>query len=191
MTAAVILAAGFSRRMGIDKLALPVDGRPMYTHCIDLVCACEAIFDVVVVTNQSDIASYAEKMGARVCPNPRAQQGMGTSVAAGCAALPEQTDFCVFLTADQPYLTPEILRQLIALANDTNCIVVPRVGGVTKSPCVFPKRFFAQCKALSGDSGGKGIYQAHREEVVFADFADSSAWRDIDTAADYSAVISG
>lgn len=191
MTAAVVLAAGFSRRMGNDKLGLLVDGRPMYTHSIDLVCAWEALSDVVVVTNQPDIAAYAEQKGARVCLNPRAQQGMGTSVAAGCSALSEQTDFCVFLTADQPYLTREILQRLIGLANTADCIAVPRVDGVAKSPCVFPKRFFAQCKALSGDSGGKGIYQAHMEDVKFVDFADSRAWQDIDTPEDYSAIISG
>ena len=191
-TAAVILAAGLSRRMGnTDKLQLQVDGAPMYEHV--LACACESgLFStVIVVTNQPDIAAAAHRYDAQPVENPIAAQGQGTSVAAGTRALPENTDFCAFLTADQPFLTRDILRTLVRTAERTGNIVVPRVQGVPKSPCIFPKRFFAQCNALSGEQGGKGIYRQHLDDVTWVDFVDGAAWRDIDTQADYSAAISG
>lgn len=191
-TAAVILAAGLSRRMGkADKLKLHIDGIPMYQHVILLASASGLFSDGIVVTNQRDIAAFARTCGAQPVENPFAQQGQGTSVAAGARALPEDTDFCAFFTADQPFLTKEILRKLVDTAEQTGNIVVPRVNGVPKSPCIFPKRFFAQCKALSGETGGKGIYRQHLDEVVWVDFPDGNAWRDIDTAGDYSAVVSG
>ncbi|MDO5783536.1 MAG: nucleotidyltransferase family protein [Eubacteriales bacterium] len=191
-TAAVILAAGLSRRMGkTDKLKLHIDGIPMYQHVISLVATSGLFSDVIVVTNQRDIAAFAQTCGAQPVENPLAEQGQGTSVAAGARALPEDTDFCAFFTADQPFLTKEILKKLTSTAEQTGNIIVPRVGGVPKSPCIFPKRFFAQCKALSGEKGGKGIYQQHLDEVVWVDFPDNKAWRDIDTAGDYNAIISG
>lgn len=191
-TAAVILAAGFSRRMrNTDKLKLRIDGIPMYQHVIALVCTSGLFSSVVVVTNQPDIMAFARANGAQPVKNPFAAQGQGTSVAAGTCALPENTDFCAFLTADQPFLTMEILQRLAEAAEQTGDIVVPRVHGIPKSPCIFPKRFFGQCKALSGEKGGKGIYKQHLDEVVWVDFPDSKAWRDIDTEQDYNAMISG
>lgn len=191
-TAAVILAAGFSRRMQhADKLKLNIDGVPMYRHVISLACTCGLFAIVIVVTNQPDIAAFATQSGAQAVENPLAAQGMGTSVAAGTRALPENTDFCAFLTADQPFLTEDILHRLVQTACGQNKIAVPRVDGAPKSPCIFPARYFGQCKALSADRGGKGIYQQHLDEVVWVDFPDGRAWRDIDTQTDYSAVISG
>lgn len=191
-TAAVILAAGLSRRMGnTDKLKLHIDGIPMYQHVIALVCESRLFSAVIVVTNQPDIAAFAHRHGARPVENPNAAQGQGTSVAVGAYALPENTDFCAFLTADQPFLTKNILQTLVKTAQETGAIVVPRVQDIPKSPCIFPKRFFEQCKALSGEKGGKGIYQQHLDEVVWADFPASKAWLDIDTEHDYNAIISG
>lgn len=191
-TAAVILAAGLSRRMGnTDKLKLHIDGIPMYRHVISLVATSRLFSDVIVVTNQCDIAAFAQTCGAQPVENPFAQQGQGTSVAAGVRALPEDTDFCAFFTADQPFLTKEIVQKLTETAEQTGNIIVPRVHGVPKSPCIFPKRFFAQCKALSGETGGKGVYRQHLNEVVWMDFPDGKAWQDIDTAGDYNAIISG
>lgn len=190
--AAVILAAGLSRRMGeIDKLKLHIDGIPMYQHVISLVAVSGLFSNSIVVTNQQDIAAFAQTCGAQPVENPLAEQGQGTSVAAGARALPEDTDFCVFFTADQPFLTKEILQKLTGTAEQTGNIIVPRVDGMPKSPCIFPKRFFAQCKALSGETGGKGIYRQHLDEVVWVDFPDSKAWRDIDTEGDYNAIMSG
>lgn len=191
-TAAVILAAGYSRRMkDMDKLKLPLGGIPMYQHVIVLACTCGLFSTVRVVTNQSDIAAFATQNGAQVVENPLAAQGMGTSVAAGVRALPKNTEFCMFLTADQPFLAEDILHKLVKAACVQDKIAVPRVDGIPKSPCIFPARFFEQCKALSADRGGKGIYQQHLDEVVWVDFPDGRAWRDIDTEMDYSAVISG
>ena len=157
-TAAVILAAGLSRRMGnTDKLKLHIDGIPMYRHVISLVATSRLFSDVIVVTNQCDIAAFAQTCGAQPVENTFAQQGQGTSVAAGVRVLPEDTDFCAFFTADQPFLTKEIVQKLTETAARTGNITVPRVHGVPKSPCVFPKRFFTQCKALSGETGGRGV----------------------------------
>ena len=62
MRAAVVLAAGFSRRMGTDKLLLEVGGAPMYRHALRLAAALP-VRTCIVVTNHPAIAREAEAMG--------------------------------------------------------------------------------------------------------------------------------
>lgn len=191
-TAAVILAAGLSRRMGtIEKLNLSVHDVPMAEHCIRLVQQSNLFSQVVVVVNQPNIAQTAQKYHAQIVNNPIAWQGMGTSVAAGSKVVQDEISFVMYLTADQPCLTQDILETLIQTAQKTNAIVVPRVNGRPKSPCIFPRRFLEECKALSDETGGKGVYRKHIDEVVWVDFPDSIAWKDIDTLEDYNAFIQG
>ena len=191
-TAAVILAAGLSRRMGkIDKLKLSVDDMPMAEHCIRLAQQSGLFSQIIVVANQPDLMETAQRYKTEVISNPIAWQGMGTSVAAGSAAVHDTIDFVMYLTADQPFLTQEILETLIQTAQQTDLIVVPRVHDRPKSPCIFPKRFLGECKTLSGETGGKGVYRKHMDEVVWKEFPDGIAWKDIDTMQDYNALIQG
>ena len=111
MRAAVVLAAGFSRRMGTDKLLLEVGGAPMYRHALRLATALP-VRTRIVVTNHPAIAREAEVMGFTAVPSPRAGEGMGCSVAAGAAALGSE-GCAVFLNADQPFLQVETVKTLL------------------------------------------------------------------------------
>ncbi len=113
MRAAVVLAAGLSRRMGTDKLMLPVDGLPMYRHVLRLALTLHVDLRIVV-TNNGQIAQEAETMGFTVVPSPRAAEGMGFSVAAGAAAL-GAVQTAVFLNADQPFLRVEMVENLLEI----------------------------------------------------------------------------
>lgn len=188
MIAAIILAAGLSRRMGRDKLSLPVDGAPMYCRAIRLVEALP-VQRRLIVTNQPAIQREAKSMGLNVMENPKAKEGMGTTVACAVSSLPADTEFAVFLTCDQPYLTASAVASLIDRAMETNKIIVPMVGGKPGSPCVFPQRFFAELSSLSGDCGGKAVYKQHIDEVVFLPVACPAAFADVDTPEDYDELI--
>ena len=90
MRAAVVLAAGFSRRMGMDKLMLDVHGRPMYRHALALAAALE-VSRCIVVTNNPIIAREAGAMGFEIVPSPHAAGGMGFSVAGARRSLGTRT----------------------------------------------------------------------------------------------------
>lgn len=184
MTAAIVLAAGLSRRMGeTDKLRLPVGGAPMYRHALMLAAV---VGDTcLVVTNDPVIASEGEGMGFRVVPSPHAAEGMGYSVAAGAAALDARADYALFLSADQPFLRPETVQMLVCLAQETDCIAVPRVDGKPCAPCVFPRRFFGELAALAGETGGRAVWKRHADDVRFWDAPNKAEFADIDTPETY------
>src|SRR5204863_8095258 len=85
--AAVVLAAGLARRMGRQKLLLQLQGKPVVRWSVEHVV--KHVEDVVIVTGPDDTAirQALEDLTVRFVVNPRPQDGQGTSIAAGVAAL--------------------------------------------------------------------------------------------------------
>jgi molybdenum cofactor cytidylyltransferase len=136
--AAVVLAAGAGRRFTAaggsgSKVMASVDGRPLIAHVLEV--ASEAGLDPIVVvlppdtdasspvTSRTDLpilSSLRRATGRRVdiltVVNPRAAEGMSTSVASGLSALEADggVDACVILLADQPRIDPEVITRVVA-----------------------------------------------------------------------------
>ena len=87
MIAAIVLAAGFARRMGRQKLLLDLKGKPVVRWSVELVLP--HVGDCVVVTGHDDAAVRAALSGlaVRFVVNLRPQDGQGSSIAVGAAAL--------------------------------------------------------------------------------------------------------
>lgn len=184
MITAVVMAAGLSKRMGADKLSLPLEGKPIFMHSLSHVC--EMPFaQRIVVTNQEQIAQYAKACGFQVVPSPDAALGMGHSVAAGARAVHENVDALMFLNADQPFMTREIVGKLCDLFEEKNQIIVPCIAGKPSSPCIFPIRFRAELSALRGEQGGRQVYRRHLDETYFAEQQSAEVFTDFDCPADY------
>jgi nicotine blue oxidoreductase len=111
--AGILLAAGEGSRLGQPKALVEIGGQRLADRGVAMLRAGGAD-PVIVVTG----AAQAEPPGALVVHNPEWRTGMGSSLAAGLAALralPEGTcTAAVIALADQPLIGSESVRRLIA-----------------------------------------------------------------------------
>jgi molybdenum cofactor cytidylyltransferase len=186
--AAVLLAAGSARRMGgRDKLLEPVGGAPLL-RTLALRLGASAVDEVVCVLRPADPERRAALAGtrARIVPNPRAAEGMGTSIAAGIGALGSEIDAAVILLADMPDITGSDVDRLIAAFDPEDGRAIVRAAaegtaGAGGHPVLFGRRFFEALRALEGDRGARGILDEHPEFVVDVTLPGRAAETDLDT----------
>ncbi len=181
---AVVMAAGLSKRMGADKLQLPLNGKPLFTYVLELV-AQMPFAARIIVTNQPEIAAYAKAHGLAVVPSPDAALGMGHSVAAGAQAVDKDTAGILFINADQPFVAQNVVEELCKVFAQQDKIIVPCVKGRPSSPCIFPMRFCAELCALTGDKGGRQVYEKHPNQTFFAEQDRIESFTDLDCPEDY------
>jgi len=114
-TSAVIWAAGTSTRMGTVKQLLRLDDRPLLQHVLDSVRA-SGVKEIVLVLGYAAEAIQREidAQNARVVINQSFHQGMGTSLKAGLSGVDPQAQAAIIVLADQPFVRPATLDQLIA-----------------------------------------------------------------------------
>ncbi len=187
MVAAVILAAGQSKRMnGTDKLFLDINSINMFEHSFILAKKLN-IACCIVVTNNEKISNKAKEYNFLTVKSPNALNGMGFSVAEGAKALPDKITHAVFLNADQPFISAEIINNLIDKAQKTDKIIVPMAGDRPTSPCIFPKRYFDKLGMLQGENGGRIIWQQNIDDVLFENVPQNQMI-DIDTTEVYNAL---
>lgn len=187
MIAAVVLAAGAATRMGRSKQLLPLAGRPLVRHVAAAACAA-AVGQVVVVTGAEGaaVATAVAGLPLSVVENADWQAGQAASLKTGLAALTPEARAAIFLLADQPLVTSDLINALIdAYRQGGATIALPVAGGRRGNPVLFDlARWRPALMALAGDAGARGIIDANPAEVVQI-AAGPEIFMDIDTPADY------
>lgn len=183
--AALILAAGQSRRMGaLNKMIAEVDGKPMVAHVLEAVTASRA-GPVTVVTGHDPEAVRAALAGheIRFVHNPHYAEGLSTSLRAGIAALPGDVDGVLVCLGDMPRVGPETLNRLIAAYSpqEGRAICVPTVAGKRGNPVLWDRRFFAEMRDLAGDVGARHLIGLHADQVCEVAVDGDGVLLDIDT----------
>jgi molybdenum cofactor cytidylyltransferase len=184
--AAVVLAAGSSRRMGgPNKLLAEIDGGSVVARTVDAALASRAAL-VVVVTGHEAARVRAALAGrdVRFAHNRRHASGLASSLRRGLRVL-DAVDGALICLADMPWVDPADLDALIAaFARATPPICVPMRGRRRGNPVLWPARHFAALGALSGDVGGRALLRRHAREVVRVPARGAGVVRDVDTPAD-------
>ena len=202
-TAAIVLAAGSSSRMGNGrhKLLLPLGGRPVIAHVIDTVLASQARPVVVVLGHQADsvrVALAHVHNDILVVENPAYRQGMSSSLHAGIRALQawkgikhtHMIDSAVILLGDQPLLTPRIINALIVARQTTQQpIVASHYAGQRGNPLLFAASIFPELLEVTGDEGARSVVARHRAEVAAVEQGNSIIQYDVDTWDAYQQVV--
>ncbi len=192
--AALILAAGSSRRFGSDKrqARLP-SGQTMLEAVIRV--HLQVVDTVRVVTREHD--AFAEAVcratGAQPVVCPHAALGMGHSLAAGLEWATHQPNVQAVLVsmADMPAVLPDTLRALLARFHASGTLVAPRyvgpsapgrVPGRWGNPRLLPRAHWSGLLTLTGDQGAGAVLDWSHAEVV--DVSDPGILCDADTPQD-------
>ena len=187
---AVVLAAGCSRRMGSQKLLLPVAGRPLVRWSVDAALASCVQETVVVVGHEAAaVAAALEGRPVRILTNSAFEAGMSTSLRVGIRAVRGSSDAIVVLLADQPFVSAGVIDLLIERHAATGApIVRPEVEGRPTHPVLLDAALFPELLLEEGDVGGRAVVARHRDKVCLVTLDDARLLADIDTPEQYEAV---
>jgi molybdenum cofactor cytidylyltransferase len=182
--AAIVLAAGQSRRMGRNKLLIEIDGAAMVERAVDAALA-SAAGPVIVVTGH-EAPSIRTRLAGRdvvLVDNPDYAQGLSTSLRRGIAALPETADGLVVCLADMPGIDARLIDRLIAAFNPVEGreIIAPTRHGKRGNPVLWGNRFLPELAGVSGDSGAKHLLGSYPEYLVEIEAEDDGVLTDLDT----------
>lgn len=170
MIAAIVLAAGASRRLGQSKQLVELDGEPLVRRAARL--ALEAgLKPVVVVVNDRATRAALGELDVLSVDNPNAAT-MGASIAKG---IPEVRSArgVVITTVDQPFVTSTHLKALCA---DPEHPAATAYAGTFGVPAYFPSAFFERLGCL--EDGAKRLLADARKIPL------EEAAIDLDTPAD-------
>lgn len=177
-TAAIVLAAGASTRLGEPKQLVRMGGETLLDRAVRV--AGEAGLEPIVVVLGAGARAVAEGCDLRRCwvvVNAGWAEGMGSSVRVGAelAASFREVGGAVLMTCDMPGVTAAHLRALMAAPEE---VVASRYGGRTGVPAYFPRAAFPELLELKGDAGARALL------LGVAAVELEGGEMDVDTAAD-------
>lgn len=184
MMQGLLLAAGYSRRFGADKLLHPLpDGTPVGLAAARNLIA--ALPGALAVVNDADgpLAGLLREAGLGVSACPHAQAGMGASLAWGVAQTPDAGGWLVAL-ADMPFILPQTIRRVASAIDRPNVIAAPVHRGRRGHPVAFGPAHRQELTRLDGDRGARVLLERHAQSLVRVDCDDPGVLRDIDTLTD-------
>src|SRR6185295_17934563 len=113
--AGLLLAAGGSRRLGRPKQLLVHRGRTLVEAAADAALAvCNDAVIAVLGAFRDEVEAQLAPRELLIASNSQWREGIGTSLAAGVARLPASCDGVLVLLCDQPRVTQDDLRALVA-----------------------------------------------------------------------------
>jgi molybdenum cofactor cytidylyltransferase len=183
--AAVILAAGLSRRMGAqNKLLAAVGEVPMISQVVRAAVESNVQQVVVVTGHEAELVQKALlDYRAEIVFNPDYESGIASSIRTGIENVAEEMDGALILLGDMPRISDEQINELIAEFNPAmeRDIVVPFKDGQRGNPVLWSSRYFASLKKLTGDTGGKGLMLENIGNVWDVPVTDDAVFADYDT----------
>jgi CTP:molybdopterin cytidylyltransferase MocA len=182
--AGILLAAGAGRRLGQPKALVDLGGRPLAARGVALLREGGAA-PVIVVTG----AAAVNLTGVITVHNPHWATGMGSSLAAGLATVPDECAAAVVALVDQPLVGAAAVRRLIAAHQGGATVAVAAYGGQPRNPVLLGREHWAEVTALAaGDAGARAFLRARPDLVTLVECGDTGSPDDIDTTEDLARI---
>ncbi|MDZ7958407.1 MAG: nucleotidyltransferase family protein [Aulosira sp. DedQUE10] len=191
--AIMILAAGASTRMGTPKQLLLYQGRSFVEYITEIAIAsvCQPVV-VVLGAYAEQIRPQINQLPVSIVDNLDWAVGMGSSIKAGMQllnSLTQKITAVVIVLCDQPFLSPQIINQLVDAYHATQKpIIACEYAGTLGVPALFSKIFFSELTNLPDNSGAKKAINNNLDKVFSIPFTLGNI--DIDTPSDYEQLLS-
>src|SRR5262245_15634070 len=185
--AAIVLAAGMSRRMGRPKQLLRLGGKSLLQRTLDTIRGSE-VNEIVLVLGAAaeEVQTQLTFDGVHVVINSDFQKGMGTSLRTGLAAVSPSMQGALIVLADQPFVRSSTLDQMIAYRQKhAPQILIPVYRGFRGNPVLLARSVFPELMNLSGDIGCRAIFGSHTESIHKVPVDDAGILMDVDSAEDW------
>lgn len=164
--AAVVLAAGASKRLGEPKQLVMLGGGTLLERAVRV--AREAgCSPVVVVVGAEYVQVLANSVLGDAVPviNDKWEEGMASSIRLGVRTLEfvaKNAEGVLLMTCDQPAITVKHLSRLMVRAE----VKASRYAGKNGVPAFFPKKYFDSLMELKGDAGARELLTEARYEEL-------------------------
>lgn len=187
--AAIILAAGRSRRMGKFKPLLPFGNQTVIESCISNLRAARVAEIVVVLGHRAeDVREQLSSAPITFVTNPNPDSEMSASIELGVGAL-TNTVRAVFITpVDHPAIHPKTIELLIEKWRSGAKLLQPAFEGKGGHPVLIDLSYHDELKRLDPAAGLRGLFNKHRADVLRLPVDSPFVARDMDTWEDYCAL---
>lgn len=190
---AVVLAAGLSSRMGVQKLLLPWQGSSVIGTVIASLEAA-GIIDIIVVTGRdADAVAGEVRHKARAVHNPDYANGnMVDSLKAGISAVLGSAGAVLVALGDQPQMEVETIRKLVSewqLHNESLCL--PSWQMKRGHPWIIPARMLAEITGMQTNETMRDFMRRHENDIHYVLVDTPSIIADLDTPEDYRKLTGG
>jgi molybdenum cofactor cytidylyltransferase len=186
--AAVVLAAGKSRRMGVNKLLLKLGGITVLDRVLFSLEASgvEEVF-VVLGHRPEDLKSIVDAHATEAVLNPDYEEGMTSSFKAGLSRV--YVDAAFLCLGDQAVLAPVLMDRMInAMEADPEALIVSPVHeGRRGHPVLFRKALFPEIMNLGRGKTLKDVVEGHGDHHLRVE-GDIWCTLDMDTPEDYERI---
>jgi molybdenum cofactor cytidylyltransferase len=173
--AAVLLAAGESRRYGSAKLAADLAGIPVVHHAALTIRALPFARHIAVVSHD-DYGLAA--LGFELVRVSSDAQPMSASLAAGLASITDPAiEGALVALGDTPFVSADHLIRLAATFDGSR--IASKANGVVMPPAIFGRSYWQKIASIEGDLGARSLLQ----DAMCLGVGDNSLF-DIDTLAD-------
>jgi len=191
--AAVVLAAGSSRRFGSDKLAhcIRLDGMelPLAAHALRPWLQAFARVTVVVRPDGEALqrlvgdalGQYVSRLQWLPCKN--AAQGMAASLVAGVSENSEASGWLIGL-ADMPCVPLSAIAGVRDAIADGAALAAPFYAGRRGHPVGFSSRYYSDLLALQGDAGARQLLEREATQIHHITIENAGIFADIDQLSD-------
>jgi CTP:molybdopterin cytidylyltransferase MocA len=187
--AAIILAAGYSRRMHAIKPLIEIDGTIMLDYAANIFIQSD-IGKIIVITGYEAerVSALARARGYTTVYNPHFATGMFSSILAGIAAVPSDFHAAFILPVDIPFVSPTTVRALAQAICDQRA-AIPHYKNEPGHPPLIHRSWFEALSKWHGNDGLSGFFHTHASDIACIDVDDPGIMRDIDTPKDLERII--